>query len=48
MGSEKTEPFDVVNMGNILEFHWEDSNLHICYVFKFQNPFNKSKKIFLS
>ena len=42
MGSEKFEPFDVLNMGNILEFYLGHSDLHISNFFLFTS---RSKKI---
>ena len=47
MGSEKMEPFDVLSMGNISDFHLEPSNLNFFPFFKFQNPFISQKKILL-
>ena len=44
MGSEKMEPFDVLNMGNISDFHLEHSNCYLFYVFKFRDPYISPKK----
>ena len=33
------EPFDVLNMGNILHFHSKHSNHHLFLLFLFQGPF---------
>ena len=33
MGSEKMEPFDVLNMGNILDFHLEHSSHYLIQLF---------------
>ena len=44
MGSEKMETFDVLNMGNISDFHLEHPNCYLFYVFKFRDPFISPKK----
>ena len=44
MGSEKMEPFDVLSMGNVSDFHLEPSKLHCFPFFKFQTPFIRPKK----
>ena len=38
------EPFDFLNMGNVLDFHFEHSNLHLFHLFKFQDPFESTRK----
>ena len=38
------EPFDVLNMGNISDFHLEHSNCYLFYVFKFRDPYIGPKK----
>ena len=44
MGSEKMEAFDVLNMGNISNFHLDHSNRYLFLLFKFQDPFISPKK----
>ena len=44
MGSEKMEPFDVLNMGNISYFYLEHSICYLFYLFKFRDPFLSPKK----
>ena len=38
------EPFDVLNMGNISDFHLEHSNCYLFNVFKFRDPYISPKK----
>ena len=44
MGSEKMDPFYVLNMGNISNFHLDHSNRYLFLLFKFQDPFISPKK----
>ena len=39
------EALDVLNMGNIQNFHVDHSNRYLFYFFKFQDPFIGPKKI---
>ena len=38
------DPFDVLNMGNISNFHLDHSNRYLFLLFKFQDPFISPKK----
>ena len=38
------DPFDVLNMGNISNFHLDHSNCYLFILFKFQDPFISPKK----
>ena len=44
MGSEKMEPFDVLNTGNISYLYLEHSNCYLFCCFNFQDPFISPKK----